>query len=160
MSQIDILRIYISSGHNFWGRRVEPGDHPTQYVGSVECVAGKGLEGDRFFDFKPEKYDNGYEGQVTFFAWETYEHLCEKLGVFDKDPGVFRRNIITKGVDLNALIDREFEIQGIRFLGTQEATPCAWMDEAFAPGALLALAGFGGLRAKILNSGTLRVAGN
>jgi MOSC domain-containing protein YiiM len=69
---------------------------------------------------------------------------------------VYRRNLVVREVDLNALIGREFEVQGVRFLGMAEAKPCYWMDEAFAPGAEEALKGQGGLRAKVLTSGTLR----
>lgn len=121
-------------------------------VESVPCVAGRGLEGDRFFDFKPN-----YKGQVTFFAIEVYRRLCTELSVENRSPAVFRRNIITEGVDLNTLIGQEFEVQGVRFLGTAECTPCYWMDQAFAPGAETALKGNGGLRAKILTDGVLRV---
>jgi MOSC domain-containing protein YiiM len=69
---------------------------------------------------------------------------------------VFRRNIITEGQDLNALIGQEFEIQGTRFLGMAECSPCYWMEEAFHPGAETALKNHGGLRAKILTDGVLR----
>jgi hypothetical protein len=65
---------------------------------------------------------------------------------------------ITRGVDLNALIGNEFEVQGVRFRGTEECRPCYWMDQAFAPGAEKFLKGQGGLRATILTDGTLRVA--
>ncbi len=60
--------------------------------------AGHGIEGDRFFDFK----DN-YKGQITFFAQEVYERLCAQLGVRDKTPAAFRRNVVCAGVDLNTL---------------------------------------------------------
>ena len=69
--------------------------------------------------------------------------------LFRSPPSVFRRNVITHGADLNELIDREFEVQGVRFYGTAECTPCYWMDRAFAPGAEAALLGHGGLRARI-----------
>jgi MOSC domain-containing protein YiiM len=49
-------------------------------------------------------------------------------------------------------------VQGVRFLGTQESTPCYWMNQAFAEGAEEALKGHGGLRAKILSDGILRVS--
>jgi MOSC domain-containing protein YiiM len=65
--------------------------------------------------------------------------------------------VITRGLDLNSLVGREFEIQGVRFLGTAECSPCYWMDRAFAPGAEAALKKRGGLRAKILTDGLLRV---
>ena len=96
------------------------------------------------------------EGQVTFFALEIYERVREQFGVCDKGPGVFRRNIITERMDLNALIGVAFEVQGVRFLGTQESAPCHWMNTAFADGAEAALEGNGGLRAKILTDGVLR----
>jgi MOSC domain-containing protein YiiM len=84
--------------------------------------------------------------------------LCASLDVRNRPSSVFRRNVITSGVDLNTLIGREFEIQGVRFLGTGECSPCHWQNEAFAPGAEYALQGRGGLRAKILSDGVLRVS--
>ena len=80
-----------------------------------------------------------------------------QLGVTGKSPGVTRRNVITSGRDLNSLVGMEFEIQGVRFLGTTECSPCHWMDEAIAPGAERLLHARGGLRAKILTDGILRV---
>jgi MOSC domain-containing protein YiiM len=148
-----IEAIFLSPGHNYFGHYgKEPSSNAVVSVPEAECVAGSGLRGDRFFDFKDD-----YKGQVTFFAAETYERLCEQLQVSDKDPAVFRRNILTRGVDLNQLINHEFEVQGIRFFGTQESTPCEWMEQAFAPGAMKALRGFGGLRARVLSTGMLRV---
>ncbi len=147
-----LLHLYISTGHNFFGHHgVPPGQEPMIEVQEVECVAGSGIRGDRFFDFK-----ENFKGQITFFANETYERLCEQFGENGRDASVFRRNIITQGVDLNTLIGQEFEVQGVRFLGTQEAAPCNWMNEAFAEGAEVALRGFGGLRARILTDGMLR----
>ncbi len=147
-----LLHLYISPEHNFYGHHGLPaGEAPMIEVDSVECVAGKGLVGDRFFGYKED-----YKGQVTFFAHEIYERMCEQFQLVGVPPSIFRRNIITKGVDLNALIGQEFEIQGIHFLGTQESAPCHWMNQAFAEGAEEALKGNGGLRAKILSDGVLR----
>ncbi len=149
---MNILHIYISDDHNFYGRHNQPaGEHPMIEVTEAECVAGKGITGDRFFDYKPD-----YKGQITFFSQEVYEDLCRSLNLVEVLPSVFRRNVIVEGVNLNELIGKEFEIQGIRFLGTVEATPCYWMNGAVAEGAEKAMKGRGGLRAKILTSGTLR----
>jgi len=63
--------------------------------------------------------------------------------------------VIVQGVDLPSLIGREFVLGGVRFEGSEECRPCYWMDQALAPGAEEFLAGKGGLRARILNSGTL-----
>jgi MOSC domain-containing protein YiiM len=152
MGKMEILHIYLSSAHNYYGHHGQPaGREPMKEVTAVECVAGSGLRDDRFFDYKPD-----YKGQVTFFEIETYERVSAELGVYGKGPHVFRRNIITRGVDLNTLIGQEFEVQGVRFLGTQEAAPCHWMEQAFGEGAERALKGRGGLRAKILTSGLVR----
>jgi hypothetical protein len=154
-AMIRVEHLFLSPGHNFFGRHGKPADeHPVLAVREVECVAGRGLRGDRFFDYKPD-----YKGQVTFFAAEIHDELCVLLQTWDRDPSVYRRNIITRGVDLNTLIGVEFEIQGVRFLGCAECTPCYWMDRAFAPGAEAALKDRGGLRAKILTDGILRVTG-
>jgi MOSC domain-containing protein YiiM len=147
-----IRRLYLSAAHNFFGHHGQPaGDHPIAEVSLVECVAVRGLRGDRFFD-----YQQDYKGQITFFAWETYEKLCDELSVYDRQPDVFRRNVITTGLDLNQFIDRDFWIQGVHFRGTEECRPCYWMNQAFAPGAFELLKGNGGLRAEILTDGILR----
>jgi len=147
-----IRHIYISSGHNYRGHHGQsPGQHPIIEVEQVECVAGKGLVGDRYFAEKP-----GSKGQVTLFAIEVHHHLCEKFGQPDTPPSVYRHNLITEGLDLNTLIGKEFKLQGVRFFGTEECKPCYWMDQAVAPGAEDAMKGRGGLRAKILTTGVLR----
>jgi MOSC domain-containing protein YiiM len=117
----------------------------------VECVAGRGIRGDRYFDFKDD-----YKGQITFFSLEVFEELCAALNIRDPSPTAARRNIITRGFDLNEYIGKEFEIQRVRLYGTEECAPCYWMDGAFAPGAKDFLKGRGGLRAKILSDGELR----
>ncbi len=151
-----LLHLYLSPEHNYFGHHGQPaGTAPMIEVPELKLVAGQGIEGDRFFGFKKD-----YKGQVTFFAEELYQSLCARFRVWDRPSSVFRRNIITEGQDLNALIGQEFEIQGVRFLGMAECTPCYWMDQAFHPGAEEALKNQGGLRAKILTDGVLRMDGN
>jgi MOSC domain-containing protein YiiM len=152
LSEIRVRHLYVSPGHNFFGHHGAPaGTHPIVECAELECVAGRGVVGDRFFDYKLE-----YSGQITFFAWEIFEALGRKFAVTDKSPSVLRRTVITSGVDLNALIGEEFEVQGVRFRGTEECRPCYWMNQAFAAGAEEFLRGNGGLRAAILTDGTLR----
>jgi MOSC domain-containing protein YiiM len=149
-----LRHIFVSPGHNYFGHHGKPpGTHPLVEVEKVECVAGAGLRGDRFFDYKPD-----YKGQVTFFAREVWIDLCAQFQILPEtaSPGVFRRNLITEGVDLNVLIGGEFELQGVRFLGVAECSPCHWMDSAFHPGTEAALRGRGGLRAKVLTTGWLQ----
>ena len=120
-------------------------------VPTIECAAGRGIRGDRYFDFK----DN-YKGQLTFFSLEVFDELCAALQVHDCSPALARRNVVTTSADLNQLIGQDFEIQGIRFHGMEECRPCYWMDRAIAPRAYELLKGRGGLRAKILCDGMLR----
>lgn len=152
-TNIRITGIFISPGHNFFGHHEKPaGTHPTISVKEIECVTGKGLFGDRFFGFK-----ENYKGQVTFFSAEVFEDVCRKLGVGGKSPGATRRNVITRGMNLDSLIGKRFTMQGVEFEGVCECSPCHWMNEAIAPGAEAALHGRGGLRARILTDGKLRV---
>ncbi len=147
-----IRHIYIADDHSFYGRHgKDAADYPIHEATEAQCVAGKGIVGDRFYDYKPD-----YKGQITFFSWEVYRDLCETFELDDPPPSIFRRNIIVEGADLNALIGEHFKIQGIEFLGTEEAKPCYWMNGAVAEGAEEAMKGRGGLRAKILSNGTLR----
>ena len=150
---MNIAALYLSPGHNYFGRHGQaPGEHPVLEVPAVECVAGRGLTGDRFLDYKDD-----YAGQITFFAGEVFDEIRQALNCHDRPAAVFRRNVLTRGADLNALIGHEFEVQGVRFAGVRECSPCYWMDRAFAPGAEAWLKGRGGLRARILTSGWLKV---
>ncbi len=152
MHSMTIEQLFISPGHNFFGHHEQPaGTSPLIEVSEVECVAGRGLRGDRFFDFKED-----YKGQITFFAREVFDEVCQVLSVAVASPGIARRNAITRGVDLNELIGRRFVLQEIEFEGVCECKPCYRMDTVIAPGAESALQGRGGLRAKILSDGTLR----
>jgi MOSC domain-containing protein YiiM len=152
LSQIEVLHLYISTAHNFVGHHGRsPGEMPAVEVPEISCVAGKGIEGDRYFDFKED-----YKGQITFFDWDVYELISRVCKVHDKPPSAFRRNVITRRIDLNTLIGRKFEIQGVEFEGVEECRPCYWMDQAFGLGAFQGLDGCGGLRARILTNGVLR----
>lgn len=147
-----IRHIFISPEHDFVGRfGEEPGQTPMAEVESIECVASSGIEGDRYFDHKPN-----YKGQITFFEWETYQAAWAAFPDTLQDPSASRRNVITVGLDLNALIGEEFKLGGLRFGGSEESAPCVWMDRVIAPGAHEFLKGRGGLRARILEGGSLQ----
>lgn len=150
--EVAVRHLYISPAHNFRGHHGKPaGKNPTIEVDEVNCVPGQGLEGDRYFG-----HNDNFKGQITFFEWEVYRALVETMQVFDYEPDVFRRNVITEGIDLNTLIGKRFMLQGVEFEGSEECAPCYWMDQAFAPGTEEALKGKGGLRARILSPGPLR----
>ena len=152
---IYVERIFISPGHNFFGHYGGPaGRHPTVEVADAECVAGRGLRGDRFCDGP-----SGGKGQLTLFSAEVFNQLRCELDLPFASPGALRRNVIVRGADLNALIGVEFALQGVLLRGVEECRPCSWMDQALAPGAEQWLRGRGGLRCQVLTGGWLRTEG-
>ncbi len=151
---IEVYHLFISPEHNFFGRHGQTAAaHRAIAMEQVECVAGRGIRGDRFFDFK-----ENYKGQITFFSLEVFDALRRDLNLPDAQPAATRRNVFLAGVDLNTLVGQEFLIQGIRFAGVEQWKPCYWMDSSVGAGAEAWLQGRGGLRARILTDGRLRCA--
>lgn len=148
-----ILEIQISPGHDFKGRHGQARlRNESTSLDAVECVAGKGLRGDRFFDYK-----SNYKGQITLFDKAVADDLRDRLGLDSLDFSVTRRNVLIDGVDLNRLIGKRFTIGDVTLAGTEECAPCYWMNEAVGAGAEEMLKGRGGLRCRILSSGVLRL---
>src|SRR2546423_2579004 len=148
-----IRQMFISSGHNYFGHHGRaPDDYPLLEVRKIECVAGRGIRGDRFYDYR-----DAYKGQITFFSLEVFEKVVTRFGLTNKSAGHLRRNVIVSGVNLNDLIGQEFSVQGVRLRGTAHCRPCYWMNQAIAPGAEEFLQGNGGLRAQILSDGVIAV---
>ncbi len=146
-----IRHLFISPGHNFFGRHGQTaGAHAAVDKPAVRVRAGWGIEGDRFFGYRPD-----YNGQITFFAWEVFLAARAALVVPALRPEVFRRNVLVEGIHLPDLIGARFTLGGIEFEGMGEAKPCHWMNAAVAPGAEEWLRGRGGLRAKVLSDGEL-----
>ena len=150
--RVKVHHIFISPGHNYYGRNgLTPDTHPTIEVAEAECVAGQGIRGDRFFGYRED-----FKGQVTFFDASVFNALRTGLNLANARPEGTRRNIFVSGVNLDELIGREFELQGVKFAGTEEASPCEWMDRVLGAGAREWLQGRGGLRARILTDGVVR----
>ena len=144
--------MFVSAGHNFVGRHgKESLKHEIEDREEIECVAGRGIAGDRYFDHQED-----YKGQITFFDFDVYEAVKEQFALPDLEASAFRRNTLISGVDLNDLIGKRFTIGEVEFEGSEESRPCHWMDEACAPGVNDYLRGKGGLRARIRKSGVLR----
>jgi len=149
--RVDIRHIFISPGHDFLGRYGKGRDnHGIVDCESVTCTAGKGIEGDRYYNHKED-----YKGQITFFSEDIASRLQEHLGKDALDRSAMRRNIVISGVDLNTLIGKRFHLGELVLTGSEECAPCLWMNEAVGPGAHEWLRGNGGLRCRIEKSGTL-----
>jgi MOSC domain-containing protein YiiM len=149
-----VAKIYLCPEHVYVGRfNQPPGQTAMTEVPQAQLVAGRGIVGDRYFA-RP----SGHKGQVTFFAEETWMKLRAETNRTDLGPGVFRRNVILRDIELPSLIGVEFEVQGVRFCGIEHCKPCVWMDTAFSAGTLNRLAAWeaGGLRAAVLSDGWLK----
>lgn len=124
--------------------------HAPRAVDEVRVIAGRGLEGDRY-----AAQDGEAKDQVTFIEREALDALRDDYGI-TLGGAESRRNILTEGVALNHLIGREFLAGGCRFIGRELAEPCAYLEKKTQRGVIKGLIHRGGLRAEILQGGTLR----
>jgi MOSC domain-containing protein YiiM len=130
---------------------------PMQVVPSAQALAGRGLQGDRYaeqagtFSSKTPTA-RGYD--LTLIEAEVIDELVlpdgQRLTYADA-----RRNIVTRGVDLNSLVGRRFLIGDVECLGQRLCEPCAHLERLTQPGTLKALIHRGGLRADIVSSGVI-----
>jgi MOSC domain-containing protein YiiM len=130
---------------------------PMSAVAEIRVVAGKGLEGDRYFR-KTGSYSKtpGSGREVTLIEIEAIDALQREYRI-DIDPGQARRNIVTRGVALNHLIDREFSVGDVVLRGTRLCDPCSHLEKLTVKGTLRGLIHRGGLRADIVRGGTIRI---
>ena len=129
---------------------------PVQLVTQARALAGRGLEGDRYAaglgTFSPRgSHKPGYE--LTLIAAEVVEELTARDARLDFAST--RRNVLTRGIDVNALVGREFTIGDVRCRGLRLAEPCAHLERLAGPGLLRPLIHRGGLRVDILSNGTI-----
>ena len=125
-------------------------DVPMRAVDSAEAVAGKGLRGDRYGS------GSGKRG-ITLIQAEHLPVIAALAGLATVDPATLRRNLVVSGIPLIALKDRRFRIGDVLCEGTAPCDPCSRMELALGAGGYNAMRGHGGLCARILESGTLRV---
>ena len=121
---------------------------PVRAVREAAGVAGRGLEGDRY-----------EEGQGTFASGRPGSALTliEAAVLDELGPIDHRRNVVVRGTDLNALVGREFTLGGLRCRGSRLCEPCLHLDKLNDGGVLRPLVHRGGLRADILEGGTVHV---
>jgi len=131
---------------------------PMQLVEEAHAVPGRGLEGDRYFDGGGTfsvPFPNP-DSEVTLIEEESltvFNHECRSSML----PANTRRNIVTRGVELNNLVGREFRIGVVRFLGHGLCEPCDHLQKLTSEPVLTGLVGKGGLRAQVLTEGIFRL---
>lgn len=154
---LEIVGLVVSPRHRYDGR---PSDGPRPAMGSdrqtsVDVRAHKGLVGDRYFGTRHRF------AAVTFLAVEEIARVGATLEAPGLDPFLARRNVLTRGLDVESLVHSEFTVEqggrSLTFRSLTRANPCAWMDVVLAPGAHQAMRGHAGIRSEPLDDGVLSV---
>ena len=130
-------------------------------VDRVRAVAGAGLEGDRYGvragTFSAKDGVRPKPGrQLTLIEAEALERLAREHGIA-LAPGESRRNVVTRGVDLNALVGKRFRIGAVECVGTERCDPCGHLEKLTRTGVKRGLTDAGGLRADIVTGGEISV---
>ena len=130
---------------------LRPGRHAAMdAVDAVEAVAGRGLVGDRYASA------SGKRG-VTLIQAEHLAAIASLAGHAGVAPATLRRNVVVRWIPLLALKDRRFRIGAVLLQGTGPCEPCSQMEAALGTGGYNAMRGMGGICARIVEGGTLRV---
>lgn len=158
-STIELVHLLASPLHRYEGR---PADGALPFDGEelherIELRAGLGIVGDRHYGHRAH-----VDAAVTVLAMETIDELAER---FDLAPAEVarraRRNILTRGLDVDALRGATIRLDTgegeVVLRATRPANPCAWMDAELAPGAFRALRGRGGMRCAVIEGGVLHL---
>ena len=119
-------------------------------VNTVEARAGKGLTGDRYAS------KNG-KRQVTLIQGEHLLAIASLLGRENIAPELLRRNIVVTGINLLALKDKQFKVGSALLEYTGLCHPCSAMETTFGAGGYNAVRGHGGITARILESGIIKI---
>ncbi|MEN3312344.1 MAG: hypothetical protein V7645_1673 [Actinomycetota bacterium] len=130
----------------------EPGELPAP-VERVRAYAGRGLEGNRYFW---EDGDAPPGRGVTLIAAEAMDAVALE-GKVSIEPAATRRNVLTRGIDVNELLGKRFRIGDVECEGVELCEPCAHLESMTQPGVIKALAHRGGLNADILTDGEINV---
>ena len=124
-----------------------------QPVGRADAHAGKGLLGNRYY------YGNGDAPSgraLTLIQAEAIEAMADEHGI-EITPAESRRNVLTRGIDLNALVGKRFRVGNVECIGVELCHPCKSLESLTKPGVIKGLVNRGGLNADILSDGEIGV---
>jgi len=119
-------------------------------VPGVAAHADRGLEGDRYSN-------KGGSRQVTLIQHEHLLIVAAFLGLPELDPSLVRRNLVISGINVLALKGMSFKIGEVVFQYSGECHPCSRMEENLGVGGYNAMRGHGGITARVIESGTIKV---
>ncbi|OLD99006.1 MAG: hypothetical protein AUG91_07735 [Actinobacteria bacterium 13_1_20CM_4_69_9] len=129
----------------------ERGELP-EPVESVRALAGRGLEGNRYFFER----DAPPGVALTLIAAEAVEAMEREHGI-SIEPRESRRNVVTSGIDVNELVGKRFRVGDVECRGVQLCEPCTTLEAMTTQGVIKGLAHRGGLNADILSDGQIGV---
>ncbi len=124
---------------------------PVQVVEVAMLEPGRGLVGDRW------RGATTGARQVTLIAAEHLAAIAGFLGREAVPPELLRRNLVIRGVNLLALKGRRFRLGGALLEHSGECHPCSRMEEVLGPGGYNAVRGHGGITARVLEGGAIRL---
>lgn len=123
---------------------------PMQAVDEARLDVADGLVGDRYAG-------RGGQRQVTLIQAEHLPAIAACLGLDRLEPAALRRNLVVSGLNLLALAGGRLRIGDALLEVTGLCHPCSRMEETLGPGGYNAVRGHGGLTARVLRSGGIRL---
>jgi len=127
---------------------------PTHAVAEIKAIPGAGLEGDRYAIKLGTFYKPMPDYELTLIEAEAIEAMKSEYKI-ELAPSDARRNLVTRGVPLNHLVGREFQIGDVKIRGIRLCEPCGHLQKLTGRDVLKGLRHRGGLRAQILTAGTI-----
>lgn len=141
----------MNAGRLEWIGRAPAKRAAIEALQAVELAAGAGLEGDH-----NAAAPVGERREVTLIQ---AEHLADFARILQRPvtPDLCRRNLVVSGLDLLSLRDRRFRVGAALLEGTGDCDPCRRMEENLGRGAMRAMLGRGGITARVVRAGRVRV---
>jgi MOSC domain-containing protein YiiM len=133
------------------------GGTPMKAVQAATALEGCGLEGDRYCSGTGHWSRFGKVCEVTFIAAEDLDDIERETGIGVKN-GEHRRNVVTRGISLKTLRrDERFRVGEVMFEYRGPRSVCRYIERLTEPGMTQVLKGRGGICARVIESGTVRV---
>lgn len=150
-SIMELSNVFSQTGEVVWiGVRPER-KKAMKNKNSVKAIESSGLDDDHY-------KSQGGKRQVTLIQVEHLMAVASFLGTAEIDPGLVRRNIVVKGINLLSLKNKTFKIgETVVMEGTGQCHPCSRMEAALGKGGYNAMRGHGGITAKILEGGMIKI---
>jgi MOSC domain-containing protein YiiM len=125
----------------------------------IEAIAGLGLFGDRyalgtgFYSARPLP---GGARELTLIEEESLAAILAASGI-ELTPVECRRNVVTRGIELDVLIGKRFTVGPVLCEGVRSCPPCAHLEELTGKNVMKPMAARGGLRANIVSGGPIAI---